>query len=257
MSRSPITRGSDLHDTNALLRESSHRPWALPRAPWVMFQSWQEQLFMHWPVRREMLRELVPKELELDTYHGTAYVGVTPFLLSDLRVRMLPPLPGVSRFLETNLRTYVNVGGKPGVFFFSLDAASRLAVAGARASFHLPYFFADMKSQRQAEWIRYRTSRRKESAELVVRYRPTGDAFLAAPGTIDHFLIERYALYVVHRGRVIRGDIHHRQWNLRPAAATIEVNTIPRAHHIELPAIDPLLHYSARQDTLIWLPSVV
>jgi len=222
-----------------------------------MFQSWQEQLFMHWPVQRAMLRELVPKELPLDTYHGTAYVGVTPFLISDLHVRLLPPLPGVSRFLETNLRTYVNVAGKPGVFFFSLDAASRLAVAGARASFHLPYFFAEMESQRQGTWIRYQSSRKNHAAELTVAYRPIGDSFHAAPGTLEHFLIERYALYVVHRRRVIRGDIHHRQWKLQPAAATIELNTVPRAHNIELPAIEPLLHYSARQDTLIWLPSVV
>ena len=244
-------------DTEAILRDASHRPWALPATPWVMVQSWQQQLFMHWPVRREMLRELVPAPLELDTYHGTAYVGVTPFVLSDLRMRFLPPLPGVSRFLETNLRTYVRIGGKPGVFFFSLDAASRLAVAGARMSFGLPYFFAEMEIQRQSEWIRYRSKRLGRSAELVVRYRPAGEAFHAAPGSLEHFLIERYALYVTRGARLVRGDIHHRPWTLQPAAAAIESNTVPQAHGIDLPAIDPILHYSERQDSLIWLPSTV
>ncbi len=241
-----------MNDIDSILQDTAHRPWPLPREPWIMFQSWQQQLFMHWPVRREMLRELVPEPLELDTHHGTAYVGVTPFLLSGLRVRMLPALPGVSKFLETNLRTYVSVGGRPGVLFFSLDAASRLAVTGARLSFHLPYFYADMQLQTEGEWIRYLTKRTRNPAELVVRYRPTGEAFIATRGTLEHFLIERYALYVVHNDRVLRGDIHHHPWRLHPAAATIERNTIPAAHGIELAETPPLLHYSQQQDTVLW-----
>ena len=242
-------------DLGPILRESAHRPWPLPERPWIMFQSWQRQLFMHWPVELKTLRALVPAELPLDTWQGTAYIGVTPFLLADLRLRMMPPVPGASKFLETNLRTYVRVNGRPGVFFFSLDAASRLAVAGARLSFHLPYFFADMQLKSDGDWIDYRCRRAGSVAELAVRYRPVADAFVAAPGTIDHFLIERYALYVVHRGRVVRGDIHHRPWRLRRAEVAIESNTIPAAHGVALPDLPPLAHYSERQDTVLWAPT--
>jgi uncharacterized protein YqjF (DUF2071 family) len=245
-----------MSDTDAILHETAHRPWPLPPEPWVMYQSWQRQLFMHWPVQTEMLRALVPDSLELDAYHGTLYVGITPFELRDFHVRMLPPLPGVSHFLETNLRTYVRVGGRAGVFFFSLDAASKLAVAGARLSFHLPYFEADMDLHAEGEWIRYSSKRIQSDAELVVRYRPTGRAAEAPAGTLDHFLVERYALYVVHGDRIIRGDIHHRPWRLQPAEAVIERNTLAQTHQVELPSTQPILHYSQRQDTLLWPPAV-
>jgi uncharacterized protein YqjF (DUF2071 family) len=239
----------------ALLRESDHRPWPMPAGPWIMFQSWQRQLFMHWPMAPETLRPLVPAPLELDTYDGMAYVSVTPFLLANLRLRMLPPVPTASDFQEINLRTYVRVKGRPGVYFFSLDAASRLAVACARLSFHLPYFFADMTMKREGDWTDYRSRRVASPAELAVRYRPVGNPFRAAPGTLDHFLIERYALYVVHRGRVTRGDIHHSPWRLRAAEVVIERNTITAAHAIELPASTPLAHFSDRQDTVLWGPT--
>jgi uncharacterized protein YqjF (DUF2071 family) len=240
---------------DALLRETGHRPWPLPSRPWIMFQSWQRQLFMHWPVQPGSIRALVPERLELDTRGGSAYVSVTPFFLADLRVRMAPAIPGASDFPETNLRTYVRVNGQPGVFFFSLDAASRLAVAGARFSFHLPYFLADMAVKSDGSWIDYRSRRVQRPAELCVRYRPVGDPYVAGIETLDHFLVERYALYVVHRGRVIRGDIHHRPWQLRSAEALVERNTIPAAHGVKLPDVMPLLHYSERQDTVLWAPT--
>jgi uncharacterized protein YqjF (DUF2071 family) len=222
-----------------------------------MFQSWQRLLFMHWPIAPGAMRQLVPQSLELDTYDGKAYVGVGPFLLAGMRPRWLPPIPGLSDFPETNLRTYVRVNGRPGVFFFSLDAASRLAVAGARLTFHLPYFFARMTMKSDGGWTHYRTQRESSAAELVARYRPIGESYIARPDTLDHFLVERYALYVVHGGRVIRGDIHHRPWRLQPAEAVVDRNTIPAAHGIALPAMQPLLHYSERQDTLIWAPTRV
>jgi len=222
-----------------------------------MFQSWQRQLFMHWPVEAATLRQLVPAELELDTYDGIAYVSVTPFLLADLRFRMMPPVPTASDFQEINLRTYVQVNGRPGVYFFSLDAASALAVAGARISYHLPYYRAAMTMKSDGDWIDYRSKRAGRPAELVVHYRPTGAPFVAAPGSLDHFLIERYALYVVHRGRVTRGDIHHPPWRLRSAEVLLERNTIPAAHAIEVPGVAPLAHYSDRQDTVLWGPTRV
>jgi uncharacterized protein YqjF (DUF2071 family) len=225
------------------------------RAPWIMHQSWTRQLFAHWPVEVEQLRALAPPALPLDLFEGRAYVGLTPFHLA-LRFRWLPPMPTASAFPEMNLRTYVTVGGKPGVFFFSLDAASTLAVITARATFHLPYVKADMSIESSGEWISYRSRRRSAPAELIARYRPTGPAYEAAPGSLDHFLTERYALYVVTgSGTVLRGDVHHRPWQLHPAEAVIERDTVAAAHGITLPPLAPILHYSHQQDTLIWPPT--
>ncbi len=218
-----------------------------------MFQSWQQQLFMHWQVPASVLRPLVPAQLEIDDFNGATYIGLTPFHLTGLRYRFLPPLPVGSDFPEVNLRTYVRFAGKPGVFFFSLDAASRLAVFAARATYHLPYYFAKMSISRQRENVEYRSRRVSARAELVMRYHPIGQSFTVPPGSLDHFLIERYALYVVsRRGNVLRGDIHHRPWRLRNAIADIERNTIPAAHGFETPARRPLVHYSERQDTVLW-----
>ena len=241
-------------DTAALEQERSHRPWPLPRIPWVMFQSWRKLLFAHWPVPADMLRELVPDGLTVEEFDGTGWLGITPFRLTGLRLRGLPALPGVSEFPEVNLRTYVRVGEKPGIFFFSLDAGSRPAVMGARTAYRLPYHHADMSMQEEDGCVRYRSRRDDGTAELVARYRPVGPVARARPGSLEHFLVERYALYVVIRGRVVRADIHHRPWELQDAEAEIVRNTLPDAHGITLPDRAPLLHQAERQDTLVWPP---
>src|SRR5437867_5100192 len=125
-----------------LLNQTSHRPWPLPSRPWVTTMRWHDLLFLHWPVRPEIIRPLIPNGLELDTFDGAAWIGVVPFRMTGVRLRWLPPLPGISAFPELNVRTYVRVRDRPGVYFFSLDAGSRTAVAMARAWFHLPYFHA-------------------------------------------------------------------------------------------------------------------
>jgi len=195
----------------------------------------------------------VPPSLPLDTFDGRAWIGVTPFEVSGLRARGTPPLPGVSRFAETNVRTYTTVGGRPGIYFLSLDAASRLAVAGARRAYRLPYHHAAMTIERAAGGIVYRTRRVGGEAELAVSYRPTGAVFTARPGTLEHFLTERYCLYALdERHRVLRADIHHPPWPLQPAEAAFERNTMTAPYGIELPAREPLLHFAGRQDVVIW-----
>jgi uncharacterized protein YqjF (DUF2071 family) len=150
------------------------------------------------------------------------------------------------------------VGDVPGIWFFSLDAASRLAVSGARTFYRLPYRNAHMRVRNVDGSIDYRSRRLDGTAMLSVRYRPAGPAFRPTPGTLEHFLTERYALYVVLRNRtIVRGDIHHPPWDLQPAEATFALNTLPDAAGLELPDRPPLLHYSARQDTLVWAPKVV
>jgi len=230
----------------------SHRPWPLPPEPWVMTQSWHDLLFAHWALPKARLRPLIPQELELDSFEGLCWVGVVPFWMSGVRARGIPALPGLSRFAELNVRTYVKFNHRPGVYFFSLDAANYAAVWAARALYHLPYHYADMQVESGAEEIEYTSKRVSGSAEFAGRYGPCGPIKPAQPGSIGHWLTERYCLYCVHRGRLYRGEVHHQPWPLQPAWAEIKVNTMALAAGITIPSEAPLLHFARRLDVLIW-----
>jgi len=240
------------------LEEIAHRPWPLPRRSWVMAQSWHDLLFAHWPVPTQLLRGQIPEALAIDTYNGQAWVGVVPFRMSGVRLRGMPAVPGTSAFPELNVRTYVTAEGKPGVWFFSLDAANALAVAVARRWFHLPYYRARMACERQGEWIEYaseRTHRGAPAAKLVARYRGVGEAFAPQAGSLEHFLTERCCLYAADlNGRIFRGEIHHAPWLLRAGEAELSVNTMTTAAGIGLPPVKPLLHFAKRQDMVAWAP---
>jgi hypothetical protein len=221
-----------------------------------MTQTWQHLLFAHWPIAAGDLRPLVPQPLELDTFDGTAWLGIVPFEMQNVGPRGVPRVPGVSRFPELNVRTYVRAHGTPGVYFFSLDAASRAAVITARTLFSLPYYLARMRIRRDGDTIHY-VSRRygRTPAAFAGRYRGTGDWFEPAPGTLEYFLTERYCLWTVDGARrAVQVDIHHPPWRLRTAAAEIDDNTMAAAAGIRLPARPPLLHVADRQDVVAWLP---
>ena len=235
------------------LQDTAHRPWPLAERPWVQGQTWRDLLFAHWPLPVNALRPVVPPELPVDTFHGHAWIAVTPFEVTGLRLRGTLPAPAVSSFPETNVRTYTTVGGRPGIFFISLDAGSTLAVAGARMTYRLPYFRARISIERRDGEIDYRCDRADRRASLHVRYRADGALFHPEPGTLEHFLTERYCLYTLdeHR-RVHRAEIHHPPWPLQPARAEIEHNSMTVPAGVELPDEPPVLHYAARQDVLIW-----
>jgi uncharacterized protein YqjF (DUF2071 family) len=220
-----------------------------------MGQTWLDLLFAHWSLPPTALEPLVPRPLTLDTYDGRAWIGVTPFVLSGLRLAPTPPVPYFSTFPEVNVRTYASLGGKPGIYFFSLDAASRVAVTAARRFYRLPYFVAEMAATPSDDGMAYRSKRvddRGHEAELVIGYRPTGPVIAAEPGSLEHFLTERYCLYSIdERGEPLRAEIHHPPWPLQPADAEIDVNTMAPPG-IRLPDVPPLLHFAARQDVLIW-----
>jgi uncharacterized protein len=247
-------RADDEFDTG-FLQITAHRPWPLPTRPWIMTQSWHDLLFAHWPIDPAVLRAKVPAAIELDLFEGRAWLGVVPFRMSNVAPRGLPALPWASAFPELNVRTYVTRDGKPGVFFFSLDASNPLAVATARTLFHLPYFSAAMQLQERDGWIAYENHRRDPArpADLVCRYRPTGPAKEPVAGTLDHFLTERYCLYTVVGGTGVRRlEIHHPPWMLQPAELELEKNTMAEAAGIHLPSTAPLLHFSKRQDMVAY-----
>ena len=243
------------------LAETTHRPWPLPSQPWVMRQTWHDLLFAHWPIAVETLRALVPLPLEIDTFDGVGWVGVIPFRMSHVRPRYVPALPWLSAFPELNVRTYVrgpNPGDpKPGVYFFSLDAANPLAVAGARLGFRLPYYRAAMRLQETNGTIHYSSTRTHAGAppaQFVARYGPTGGVYHSRDGSLEAWLTERYCLYTVDgQQRAYRAEIQHVRWPLQPASAVIETNTMAAAAGIELPAVAPLLHFARRLDMVNWL----
>ncbi len=241
---------------------TAHRPWPLPERPWVMAQRWNRLLFAHWRVPQDSLRPLVPHAWPLDTLDGDAWVTITPFSLTHARPRGLPALPEFSDFLELNCRTYVTIDAKPGVYFFSLDAASRLAVEGARLFYHLPYFRAEMAMEVDRDGsVRYRSRRRdgrSTSAVFRGRYAPVGPAERATAGTVTHWLVERYCLYTVDlTGRPYRAEIHHRPWELSPAECEIEENSVAAAGGITLNGPPALLSYSQQLDVVAWWPARV
>lgn len=239
-----------------ILAIHEHRPWPLPQRPWIMRQEWNRLLFAHWPVALDKMRALVPEPLRLDAREGRCWVAVTPFHLSGLRARGLPPVPGTSAFPELNVRTYVTFDGKAGVYFFSLDAGSVSAVLGARAFYSLPYFYATMRVRYAAESVHYKSARRHAGkvAEFEADYRPVGGPKESAKGSLEEFLTERYCLYAVQGRRIYRAEIHHIPWSLQGATADITSNTVAAAAGIELPAEPPLLHFARHLEVLVWAP---
>ena len=180
-------------------------------------QRWLELAFVHWEVPVEALRPHVPARLELDTWEGKAYLGLVPFEMRDIQPSWLPGVLA-QNFLETNLRTYVHLGGEePGVWFFSLEASSWLAVTAARLGWALPYHHARMSMQRVGERIDYETVRRKDGAKAVASWTPGRRLGASQPGTVEHFLLERYVLYAERGGKLYRGRVHHPAYEAREA----------------------------------------
>ncbi len=217
-----------------------------------MAMDWVDLAFLHWPVPPGSLAPFLPPGLELDTCQGSAWLSIVPFRMDRVRARGLPPLPGIRTFLELNLRTYVTAGGKPGVWFFSLEAENPLAVRAGRALALLPYMDARMTCRREDGWYAYtseRTHRGAPEATFAGRFRPDGAPFQAAPGSLEHFLAERYCFYsAAPSGRIHRFDVEHPPWNLHPCQAEIHVETICSALGLTLPMPVPVAHFSARQE---------
>lgn len=229
---------------------------------WVLAMGWHDLLFAHWRVPAEVLRPLIPSALAIDDFGGDAWIGVVPFRMAGVRPRGLPAIGPASAFPELNVRTYVRHGGRPGVWFFSLDAASRVAVRLARATFHLPYFDARMSCGTRADggvdYASERTHRGAPGAVFRAVYRPKGPVFTSRPGSLEHWLTERYSLYAADgRGHVYRGDVAHGPWPLQEAEATIEACDMTRLLGWSLPSARPHLVFARGLEVTARWPTLV
>ena len=224
----------------------------------VMYQTWAKLLFVHWPVAAELLQPLIASGLRLDTFEGQAWVSVSPFTMWGIRPIFFPPLPVLSQSHELNVRTYVHVGGVPGVWFFSLDASNALAVFGARLSLGLPYFRARMRLQEHQADIHF-TSTRMHPGASAAQFEGTwsrGEPLPSPPpDTLDFFLVERYCLYTTRRGQLYRVRIFHRPWPLCRVERLSFTSTMLESQGLPAATEDPLLH--AQGESLrvgIWPP---
>jgi uncharacterized protein YqjF (DUF2071 family) len=215
----------------------TRRPEGLPAG----YQKWRDLLFVHWEVPEAALRPLVPAPLTIDAYEGKAYVGVVAFTMRDVRPsRFLPAMPGARDFGEVNVRTYVHHEGRdPGVWFLSLDAQSALAVLGARAFFHLPYYHARIDVLRQGDTFAYRAERHWADDGRVgvdTRYEVGAETGASEPGSLQHFLVERYLLYAMTaRGKLLQARVHHSPYRVRRARVLEMTESLVKADGLERP----------------------
>jgi uncharacterized protein len=221
----------------------------------LMHQNWGKLLFMHWRIDESLLRPLIPESLAIDTFDGDAWIGIIPFTMWGIRASFLPPIPGTSAFHELNVRTYVHLNGVPGVWFFSLDAANKLAVWGARKFYYLPYFNAEMSLDQNGNTIRYGSKRNDKlgaPAALETSWAIEAPLPAAAPDALEFFLTGRYCLYTENNSKLYRSRIHHPPWPLQNATLNSFNSTMIESHGLPTPKGDPLLHYCEEISVDIW-----
>jgi uncharacterized protein YqjF (DUF2071 family) len=223
----------------------------------IMHQDWGKLLFMHWRMDEEKLRPLIPERLTIDTFDGSAWIAVTPFTMWDIRAfpPLLPPVPGLSRMHELNVRTYVHLDNVPGVWFFSLDANSSVAVVTARTFFHLPYFNAEMELEQEGDKIIYsseRTGTDAPAARFDATWKIGETLAYSHPGSLEFFLTERYCLYSAYKQKLYRARIFHEPWPLQKATVSSFDSTMIESHGLPTPKDEPLLHYAEEISVDIW-----
>lgn len=242
------------------LNFTSHRPWPVPGRTWTWRQSWCDLLFAHWPVSKKILLPHVPEKLCIQEFDGTSWIAVVPFRMEGVMRRPFPDLPYISAFPELNVRVYVEYQGKPGVYFFSLDATNPFAVWAARKFFHLPYYRAKINIANESQNFQYnsrRIDRRGTPAELDVKYRPISNVYHAKKGTLEHFLTERYCLYAdLPDGTLTRTEVHHIPWPLQKAEAEVKKNTMTDSFGIHFKEQPALLHFAQNIDVAVWSPEI-
>ncbi|HUX27272.1 MAG TPA: DUF2071 domain-containing protein [Terracidiphilus sp.] len=245
---------------------TSQRPRPLPSGRWALTQRWNDLLLAHWRVPASCVAALLPQGLLVDTFQGSAWLGVVPFWVDQLKFRGVPSVLGIRSFPELNLRTYVRdqQTGSPGLYSFSVDAGSLLAVAAMRLIFNLPYRWAEMRFSQRAEREFAFYSRRRLSGSPVMfkaRYRGLGPTRRLAEmrsGSLEYFLTERHCLFIRNgAGQMVRTNIHMVSSPMEDAEAEIDHNDLASAIGIHLPPQDPVFYYSRRLAVYVWPTELV
>lgn len=234
--------------------ETKRRPFPLPERPWVMTQTWHHLLFCHWPIEKEVIQELLPPELELDTYRGKAWLGVVPFKVKNMRMRGLPRVPYLHTVLQVNIRTYVTYKGISGIYFLTIDANKRLAVWGARIGALLPYRKASIRMTTRKDGIHFQSVSRElnqDKEKLDILYHPVSNAYTPSLNSLENWLFERYCFFVVHHKKVYRGDIHHDRWQVK--RADVKINHLPTNFIFSSIQNEPLCHYTRKKQAFAWI----
>lgn len=229
-----------------LLTQIEHRPWELPKGNWKYYQEWNDALFIHWAVPADILQKYIPANLFLDTFDGKAYVSLVAFRMQKIRPRQLPAVPYISDFYEINLRTYIDIDNKKGVYFLSMEAEKSLSAFIARSMSGLPYekalIFRDGKSYTS------KNARRNFSLDAVFEIKET----VATKTDLDRWLTERYSLYLDEKNSLYRYEVHHKEWEIK----SVEVKTLHLNYKIgelDLSEQKPdLMHYSDGVKVLAW-----
>ena len=243
---------ADLGTFDAIARQarlgtaSAQRPWPLPTAPWSHAETRRDVLLAHWGVPPEQLARLLPPGLAADTFGGAAWLGVSAYRVTGFRLRGLPPLPGIASFPRLEVCTPVTVGSRPGLWLFQLETGNRLVAEALKRTHRLPAYHASVTLQETPTGFEVDATR--DGHSFLGRYARRGRPFVAEPGTLDHFLAERYALYTEDGGRLYRLELNHPPWRLERATAEFGRTDLAPAH----PAGEPNLLYSAAQDVLLW-----
>ena len=219
----------------------------------LMSQNWDNLLFLHWPIEPMLLRPLIPEALEIDTFEGSAWIGITPFAATNLRLMALPPLPGFASFLELNVRTYVHYRGKPGVWFFSLDASKAIPATAARLLYMLPYFKAEMHMEQEADYFSFASTRSTDSrAGFRARWLPGLKMRDPDVESLAFHLVERYALFVAKDDTINMARVYHHPWILHEAVVTDYESSMIDILGLPEPTSPPLVHFSPSLNVEIW-----
>jgi uncharacterized protein len=226
---------------------SAHRPWPLPAAPWSLALTRRDVLLAHWSLPGEELARRLPPGLVADLFGGSAWLGLAAYRVLVFRLRGLPPLPGTASFLQLEVRAPVRQAGRPGLWLFQLETGKQLVAEVLKRTHRLPACGARL-SLREAGDGRLAFEAQRDGHAFAVDYAAAGHPFVAAPGTLEHFLTERYALYTGDGGRIYRAELNHLPWSLERATALFGVRTLTPP----LPPGEPNLLYSAAQDVLLW-----
>lgn len=235
---------------NALKFGVRHRPLSLPQIPWVMTQTWHDILFIHWPMPIEKMTRYVPSELQVHSFNGVAWLGIVLFRAKYARGRFMPPIPFFHRYNGINVRTYVTVKGKPGVYFFSLYTNHPIFTVGARYLFRLPYFYTHIHIEKNHKQNVYICAHKGKKNVFRIAYEPL--AHHKTKTKLTSWLLERYRLYTVSNGNVYYVDIHHKPWEVEAVQANIHTNTILDRYFLKEQLNEPSIHYAKKQQALFW-----